>query len=72
MNNIKVSKKLIIAFTVVIALITGAFIYQATQMNTLAKLQNGSGFRTDALVLAKESSSMGYKMYQTVAVSDVV
>lgn len=67
MRNLKVSQKLIVAFTVVIALFTGAFIYQEIQVNNLAKLQDEGALRSNALVFAKESSAMGYKMYQVVA-----
>ncbi len=67
MKNLKISQKLIVSFFVVIALFTLASTYQLVQQRKLAKLQDEGALRAHALVYAKESSAMGYKMYQVVA-----
>lgn len=67
MKNLKISQKLIVSFFIVIALFTGVSIFQLIQQKRLAKLQDEGAQRSHALVYAKESSAMGYKMYQVVA-----
>jgi len=67
MKNLRISLKLIVSFTVVIGLFVMVSIYQLSQQNKLAKLQDEGGIRADALMNAKEIEAMGTKLYQVVA-----
>lgn len=67
MKNLKISQKLIVSFAIVIGLFVFVSAYQLNELDNLANLQDEGATRSDALVLAKESGSMGYKFYQVAA-----
>ena len=67
MKNLKISQKLIVSFLVVIVLFAFVSLYQLYELKNLAKLQDEGAVRSHALVYAKESSAMGYKLYSVVA-----
>lgn len=67
MKNLRISLKLIVSFTIVIGLFVMVSVYQLTQQNKLAKLQDDGAVRASGVVMAKEVESMGAKLYQVVA-----
>ncbi|MHC1704954.1 MAG: methyl-accepting chemotaxis protein [Tenuifilaceae bacterium] len=67
MKNLRISLKLIISFSIVIGLFVIVSVYQLNELNALGKLQDEGAVRSNALVYAKESGAMGYKLYQVVA-----
>lgn len=67
MKNLSIAQKLVVSFSIVIALFILVTFYQGSKMIQLGKLQDEGGLRADALVYAKEIESMGPKLYQVVA-----
>lgn len=70
MKNLKIAQKLVVSFTIVILLFVMVSVYQLYQQNKLKLLQDEGALRANALVYAKESAAMGYKLY--VAVADAI
>jgi len=71
MKNLKISIKLIISFSIVILIFVIVTQYQLIEQNKLAKVQDEGYIRSQALVYAKESSAMGYKLYKVVADAEI-
>jgi len=71
MKNLKISIKLIISFSIVIAIFVIVTQYQLIEQNRLAKVQDEGYLRSQALVYAKESAAMGYKLYRVVADAEI-
>lgn len=67
MKNLKISQKLVLSFFIVIAIFVLVSAYLLVQQKKLARLQDEGAIRAHALVYAKESSAMGYKLYQVAA-----
>jgi len=71
MKNLKISIKLIVSFTVIILIFVLITQYQSIEQSKLRKVQDDGYLRSQALVYAKESAAMGYKLYRVVADAEI-